>query len=142
MEEPLTNEVEISSYNVKAKLTIPAGTSYDKTNTVANTTGYISGLASINPLIQITPSSNPITITETISKQEFNMSYSSDWVGKIVEIDCDDRIVWLKSSEDDTDPVNISKYVDFNSDWFSLFEDFEFQTTGCVIRAVDYAERW
>jgi hypothetical protein len=48
----------------------------------------------------------------------------------------------LKDDEDDEDGENISAYVDFNSDWFSIIEEYEFQTTGCVIKDVSYIERW
>lgn len=142
LEEPLDNDVEISSYTVKAKLTVPAGTSYDKETTSTNTTGYVSGLAAIRPVIQVSPIDSILTITESISEQEFNMGYSGEWVGKIVEIDCDDRIVWLKENEEDTEPENISKYVDINSDFFVLFGEYEFLANGGIIRTIDYAERW
>lgn len=142
MEDALDSKVEISSYTAKAKLTIPAGTSYDKETTSTSTTGYISGLAAIRPVIQVSPTEDVFNITEKISSQEFNMGYSGDWTGKIVEIDCDNRIVWLKENEEDTEPVNISKYVDYNADFFVLYEEYQFTSTGCIIRSVDYEERW
>ena len=142
MEDSIDANVEISSYTAKAKLVIPAGTAYTKTPTSTNTTGYISGLTAIRPVIQVSPSDSVFSITEKISGQEFNMGYSGDWTSKIVEIDCDNRIVWLKENEEDTEPINISKYVDFNADFFVLFEEYQFTSSGCVIRAVDYEERW
>lgn len=142
MEEPFDNDVDISSYSVKVKLTVPAGTSYDKTPTSTNTTGYVSGLAAIRPIIQLTPLDSLFTIEETITGQEFNMGYNGDWTGKIVEIDCENRNVYLKNNEEDTDPINISKYVDYNSDFFRLYEEYNFTANGCVIRSIDYSERW
>ena len=142
MEEPIDSDIEISSYSAKVKLVVPAGTSYDKVPTSTAETGFVSGLAAIHPTIQVMPTESLIAITEKESGQEFNMGYSGNWTGKIVEIDCDDRIVWLKESEDDVDPVNISQYVDFNSDWFVLNGEYEFQTVGCAIRTVDWQERW
>lgn len=141
MEETLESEIEISSYSCKAKLVVPAGTSYDKKTTHTNTTGYISGLAHIKPNIQFIPTASTITISETVSQQEFNMGYT-DWNGKLVEIDCDNRIVWLMENEGDSNPVNITSYVDFNSDWFILFGEYNFTGTGCLVKSVDWQQRW
>ena len=142
MEDPIDADIEISSYNCKVKLEIPAGTSYDKEVTSTAETGFVSGLANIPPIIQVVPTDSVLSIVETQSKQEFNMGYGGNWKGKIVEIDCEDRIVWLKESDDDEDPTNISSGVDINSDWFILYGEYEFQSAGCVIRAVNWQERW
>lgn len=142
MEKALDITKEISGYNIKATLTIPSGTAYDKEDTTTNINGNVQGLAKINPNITILPQSEQINITETISGQSFNMGFSGDWQSYIVEINCSDREVLLKTSEDDPYPVNISKYVDFNSDWFSLHGEYSFSSTGCVIRTVTFTERW
>lgn len=142
MEEPIDADINISSYHCKVKLEIPHGTSYDKDVTSTAETGYVSGLAGIYPIIQVLPTDSVFSIMEIESGQEFNMGYGGNWTGKIVEIDCEDRIVWLKESEDDDDPVNISGDVDINSDWFVLHGEYEFQPVGCVIRAVNWQERW
>jgi hypothetical protein len=57
-------------------------------------------------------------------------------------IDCEDRIVWLKQDEDSEDGENITAYVDWNSDWFAISGEYQFEATGAVIKAVDYIERW
>lgn len=142
MEKGLESEININTYEVKAKLTVPAGTSYDKVNTTTSNTGYVNGLASINPTLIVKPTSETITIRETISGQEFHIGYTGGWDDKILEIDCEDRICWMKTNEEDTDPVNLNRYIDYNSDWFVLKEDYAFEGVNCVIRTVDYAERW
>lgn len=142
MEKPLDINREISGYNIKATLTIPSGTAYDKEDTTTNITGNVQGLAKINPVISILPQSEQINITETITGQSFNMGFSGDWQSYIVEINCIDREVLLKTNDDDNYPINISKYVDFNSDWFSLHGEYSFSSTGCVIRTVTFTERW
>ena len=84
-----------------------------------------------------------IEVLESISNQKFNITYKdTSWIGKIVEIDCNDRICWLKENDEDTEPINISAYVDINSDWFKLHNEYNFETVNCVIRTVDYIERW
>ena len=142
MQEPLDNNIDISNYTVKAKLVIPSGTAYKKENTVTATNGYVQGLASINPVITIKPNGAEIEILETISNQKFNINYPGDTTDKLIEIDTEDRIAWLKTSEDDKDPVNISSYVDFNSDWFKLQGEYKFEATNAIIRTIDYTERW
>ena len=142
--DTIDSNIEISDYSIKAKLTIPAGTAYNKESTTTSTTGYVQGLAAINPIITVTPGQfTTIELTENNSKQSFKMTYNSeDWAGQIVEIDCEDRIVWLKEDEDDLDPVNITGGVDFNSSWFSLKGEYDFSTVNCTLRTVDYVERW
>ena len=102
----------------------------------------MQGLAAVNPVITFSPMSDTIEILESNSKQKFNMTYTGDWIGKIVEIDCEDRIAWLKENELDTNPINISSSVDMNVDWFRLHNEYNFETVGCAIRTVDYVERW
>jgi phage-related protein len=142
IEEALDIETEVTSYNVTAKLTIPAGTSYSQENTVTNTIGYVQGLAAINPIITLQPNDTVIQITETLTGQTFNIGYTGDWNDKVVEIDCEDRKVWLLSDEEADDGIEISKYVDMNSDWFRLHGEYQFEATNATIRTITYNERW
>lgn len=130
------------SYSIKAKLTVPSGTSYTRVATSTNIIGFVQGIASINPIISFKSMSESITIKELFSEQEFTMVYDGDWNDKIVEINCEDRIVYLLDSEDDSNPTDISKYVDFNSDWFILHGEYSFSAAGCTIRTVTFNERW
>lgn len=142
MEDTFDNKVEINSYGVKIKLTIPSGTAYKKQSTTTNKVGYVNGLASVNPVIVIKPTDNLITVTETLTDQNFHMGYDGDITDKVFVIDCEDRIVWLKQDEDSEDGENITAYVDWNSDWFAISGEYQFEATGAVIKAVDYIERW
>ena len=130
------------NYDVKAKLTIPSGTSYSKANTTTNIIGYVQGLVSINPVITLKPLNDTITITELNTNQRFTIGYSGGWQSKIVMIDCANRKVWLLESDDDTTGLDISKYVDFNSDWFRLYGEYSFESSDCTIRTVTFKERW
>ena len=142
MEDTFDNNIEISTYEVKIKLTVPSGTAYKKQSTVTNRTGYVNGLANVSPVIVIKPTDNLMTITETLTDQNFHIGYPETLTDKVIVIDCEDRIVWLKTDEDDEDGENITQYVDFNSDWFSIIDEYQFDTTGCIIKTVDYVERW
>ena len=140
MEEPFDVDTELTDYNVKAKLTIPSGTSYSLEDTVTNTVGNANGLAPLNPIIRIRPSSSNIQIKENNSEQSFQMGYSGDWNDYSVEIDCEDRTVYLVKDEDTK--IDISKYVDHNSDWFRLSGEYEFEGINCTILTVRFNERW
>lgn len=141
METPLEITNEISGYNVKAKLTIPAGTSYSIHDTITNTVGYVQGLAAIKPVITIQPNKPNIEIKETLTGQTFNIGYNGDWNNKIVMIDCDNRRVLLKTDDED-EGLDISKYVDHNVDWFRLYGEYSFEGVNCIIRTVTFNERW
>lgn len=142
LEDTIDAEAETTYYKVKAKLTIPSGTAFKLDDTVTNTIGYVQGYAAVNPVIQITPNSTLITLNETITNQTFNINYTGDYTGKIIEIDCNQRKAYLKTDEEDTQPIDISSYVDINSDWFHLQGEYQFQSTGATIRTITYTERW
>ena len=140
MEEPFDVDADVTDYNVKAKLTIPSGTSYSLEDTVTNTVGNANGLAAINPIIRFRPSDSNIEIRELETGQKFNITYPLDWNSKTIEINCEDRIVHLL--QDDGTMVDISKYVDHNTDWFRLSGEFSFEGINCTIISVRFNERW
>lgn len=143
LEDTFDAEIEISDYTVKAKLVVPAGTAYKKEPTVTNNKGFVQGITAVKPTITIkTTTEDTIEITEVKSEQTFNMGFTGDWENHLVEIDCENRIVWLKETEDDMDPINISRYVDINSDWFRLLGEYEFETSNCTLYTIEYTERW
>lgn len=142
----MTDTMDITTsagaYTIKAKLTIPAGTAYSKQNTSTNITGFVQGIASVNPVISLKAQDNVITLQETVTGQKFTIGYDGDWQTGIVEIDCEERKVYHKTNEDDTEPTDLSKYVDFNSDWFNLHGEYNFNASGCTVRKVEFTERW
>jgi len=142
MEETFDNDIELTSYHVKAKLVVPAGTAFTKETMRTSTHGYIDGIARVPVVVQVSPAADTIEIVETISNQKFNMSYAGDWADKIVEIDCENHIVKLKETASDDEYIDISSGVDMNADWFSLIREFDFRGTNCFIRTVEYQERW
>ena len=120
-------------------MTIPAGTSFSTEDTVTNANGVVTGLAKVSPNIVVVPDNSNIVVDETVSEQKFTASYSN-LVGKYVEIDCEDRILWVRDSED-AEPVNITGSVDIDSDWFTIDDVYRFKGTGCIIQSVTYNER-
>ena len=143
MEEAIEDKIEIGSYtDGKVKLTIPSGTSYDKETTVTSNTGYVNGLATINPIIYVRPTDEVITVRETVTGQEFHIGYTGGWQNKILEIDCINKNVWLLENEEDDEPLLLNKYVDWNSSWFRLKGEYNFTGINCVVRTVEIRERW
>ena len=143
-EDVFDTEIEIGSYIIKAKLTIPAGCFYTIETRKTNNIGYVQGVASIYPTISIKPTSKDITITEKHTNQKYtiNLPNIEDYQNGIIEIDCENQICWYKANTDDLNPTNINKYVDFNADWFTLKNEYQFTCAGAVLRIVDYPERW
>lgn len=140
MEEPFDVNTEITDYTIKAQLTVPSGTSYSLYDTVTNTTGNANGLAAVNPIITVRPSDVNIQVSETNTGQVFQIAYTGDWNDHTVEIDCEDRKVYLIKGEDER--IDISKYADYNSDWFRLDGEYEFGSVNCTILSVIFNERW
>ena len=142
MTDTMDIKTSAGAYNIKAKLTIPAGTAYSKQNTSTNITGFVQGIASVNPIISLKAQEEVITLQETVTGQKFTIGYDGDWQTGIVEIDCEERKVYHRTNEDDTEPTDLSKYVDFNSDWFNLHGEYNFNASGCTVRKVEFTERW
>lgn len=142
IEDTFDNPIEISSYNIKAKLTVPSGTSYKVQSTTTNTTGNVQGLAKVNPIISIKPTGTEIEVTEQNSGQKFTIHYPENTTDEIIVIDTAERRCYLQSDEDSTKRTDITNYVDFNSDWFVLQGAYVFTGTNCYIRTVEYTERW
>lgn len=141
VEDTFENPIDISSYNIKAKLTVPSGTAYKTNSTTTNTTGNVQGLAKVNPTISLKPTGTNIEVTETISKQKFLITLP-ETTNQIIVIDTENRTCTLQNDEDSTEKTDITKYVDFNSDWFTLQGTYTFTGTNCYIRSVEYVERW
>ena len=141
VEDTFDNPIEISSYNIKVKLTVPSGTAYKKNATTTNTTGYVQGLAKVNPIISIKPTGTEIEVKETQTNQKWNITLPETPEGIIV-IDTENRKAYTQTDEDSTDQTDISKYVDFNSDWFILQDEYTFTSNNAYIRSVTYTERW
>ena len=143
MEEAIEDKIELGSYtDGKVKLTIPSGTSYDKETTVTSNTGYVNGLATINPIVYVRPTDEVVTVRETVTGQEFHIGYTGGWQNKILEIDCINKNVWLLENEEDDEPTLLNKYVDWNSSWFRLKGEYNFIGINCVVRTVEIRERW
>ena len=139
----IESDIVVSDYVLKVKLVVPSGTAYKKESTVTSTIGLVQGLTAVKPTIVIkTGTEDTVQINEIISEQSFNIGFAGEWADHLVEIDCENRIVWLKENEDDVDPINISKYVDISSDWFRLLGEYSFEGVNCTIQSIDYIERW
>ena len=143
LESGFDNDLEISSYKVKVKLTIPAGVAYSKKSIITNVNGFVDGLTHVKPIVRVKPAigADIITIIEEMSRQEFNIAYTG-WAGKIVEIDCNNRIVLLKEDDDDEDGEDISTYADISVDWFRIHGEYHFTCSGGAIHSIEYRERW
>ena len=144
IEDTFDDSIDISTYELKIELTVPSGTAYTKKDTIVNNAGYVNGLSSVNPIIIVKPIGNTLTLTEDNTGQKFSITYSNYEDDDLYVIDCDNREVNLRKTNavNDSDDIDISSYVDFNSDWFILDNDFVFNIVNGIIQTVQYTERW
>ena len=144
IEDTIDDAINISSYQLKIELTIPSGTAFKSEDTIVNNSGYVNGLAAVNPILTVKPTGNTIVITEEETQQKFIITYSNYADDDLYIIDCENRTVHLRktNASDDNDDIDISSYADFNSDWFTLDNDFIFGVENGILQTVQYTERW
>lgn len=161
MEKPIDNEVEFVDYEGTIKLVVPDGTSYNVESTTTSAIGTNSGIAKVNPLIQISPNQSKISILEEYTNQKFIIdesevdieSFDGFSESDVIRIDCEDRkVYYYPLSEDDLmdslievehEHLDITHAVDFNSNWFVIYDDYKFTSDGtCDIHFVEFFERW
>lgn len=150
LEDTFDTDINISDYKGSITLVIPDGTAFDTENTVTNVNGYVEGIASVNPIIALTHiTGNQLIISELVNNPnqvfKLNKENLSDTnivfgVNDTIVINCINReCVLLKS--DETETIDITEAVDFNSDWFKIQGEFEFKSENCVIQTVTYNTR-
>lgn len=151
LEDELDLSAEYTDYEGKIKLIVPAGTAYSKELTITNAVGTNSGIAKVNPTLRIIAQGTSICVKETISNQEWRLDDDTLEVGDLLRIDCGERKVYKVEGVDDdnyediddTPDVDITEKVDFNSDWFLIQDDYEFDCENtAIIQSVSFNERW
>lgn len=146
LEDTFDTDVDSANYDTKVKLTIPDGTSWANEDTVTSINGYNNSITGVNPIIEVSPTSNFIELTETITNQRFSLQYDNYQEGDVIIIDCVNREATLKQYDSNTNKnisKDISKDVDYNADWFILpIGDFYFDTHGTCSRCIiTYTQR-
>lgn len=138
----IDNDVSNTAYEGTLKITIPAGTSYANEDTVTNTRGHNHGIANVNPIITVIPTSDTVEITETTHNQSWKIHYPFS-ENSLLEIDCNSRTATLKTASDEnSEGTDVTAYVDYNSDWFTLYRgEFNFESISSIIQMIQYNER-
>lgn len=142
LEDTFDSSFNLTNAEIDLTLVIPAGTAFAKEETVTSTTGGVTGIAKVNPVLTIIPLGDHVEILETNTQQKFSINYTAWSSNNLVSIDCSNRDVELANDEEDTEPLDISMAVDFNSDWFVLDGEYNFEATNCIIQSVTFTERW
>ena len=155
LEDELDVSAEFTEYEGKIKLIVPEGTAYSKEPIISNAVGTNRGIAKVNPIIRViaqpNESNHTIIIKETISNQEWRLIDDSLEIGDIVRIDCSERKAYKVEGQDDfyegdisySPDTDITEKVDFNSDWFLIQEDYNFECENTArIQSVSFYERW
>jgi len=146
MEDAIDAEAEFVDYEGKIKLVIPAGTSFSKTPQITNASGTNDSIAKVNPEIRLVASQASFTINESVTDQKWELlSNNVVNAGDIIRLDCENRVAYKltrNATTGDYDNTDITSYVDFNSDWFIIHQDYNFQCEGAMIQEVTFNERW
>lgn len=145
LEDVFDTDVDSVNYDTKVKLTIPDGTSWANNDTVTSITGYNNSITGVNPIIEVSPTSEFIELTETITNQRFSLKYDNYKEDDVIIIDCVNREATLKQYDSDGKIIykDISGDVDYNADWFILpIGEFYFDTHGTCSRCIiTYTQR-
>ena len=150
LEDTFDTDIAISDYKGSIEIYIPDGTAFDIEDTVTNVNGYVDGIASVNPIIVLTHvTDDQLTISEGVNNpnQVFKLN-KENLTDTTINFDVTDTIIvncinrecsLIKS--DETELIDITEAVDFNSDWFKIQGEFEFTSENCVIQTVTYNTR-
>ena len=133
--EDFDDEFDTQIYKAKIKLLVPQGTTYDLQETITGKHGYSPSSVTIRPYITyISNTAGYANIYEDISMQSFTIHDTRITQGVTINIDCENRRVYL-GNEDITEGVN------YNSMWFRLRGEYDFNSeTGNVVK-VEYHVR-
>ena len=127
---------------------IPDGTAYSVHESLCVGTGANNGIAKVKPIIQLLALSDEITVTEEVTGKSFIIFSTGEndvEVNDIVLIDCASRKLTKTTINEDGsfDTVDISDHVDYDSDWFSIMGEFDFNSgESALVQAVRFRERW
>lgn len=136
---------EFTNYEGEIELVIPSGTSRSKEAVVTNASGINDSIAKINPIIDIMPFEDEITIIEEISNQSFILRKTDLKNANIIKVNCMDRKVseYIKNEDGTFVENDITNAVDFESDWFIIQGEYRFTCgNGASIQSVQFYERW
>ena len=138
LENPFDTDVESANYDSTVKLTVPDGTSWANEDIVTSVNGYNNSIVGVNPLIEVSPVSNFVELTETITNQNMSIKYDNFQEGDVIIIDCVNREATLKQYDSTSEEYvnkDITEDVDYNADWFILpIGEFDFNTHGTCSR--------
>ena len=124
------------SYYATIELLIPDGTTFDISDTVSGPNGYSPSSIAVTPTIYyLSKTAGNMVITERSMNQMLMINTPLIKNNSKITIDNRNRKVFLE------DTIDITNYVDFNSTWFKLRGDYNFNTTTGKILEVAYKIR-
>lgn len=147
-EKAIKEKIETGEYDCSVSLVIPDGTAYSVSESLYVSTGANNGIAKVNPVIQLLALDNEIAVTEEVSKKSFfifSTGTNDVAVNDIVLIDCANKKLTKTTKEEDGTytTVDITDHVDYDSDWFTLLGEFDFNSgESALVQAVRFRERW
>ncbi len=139
LKDEIEDSIDHGQHKLKIKFFIPDGCAYSNDLTVTGSSGKITSIEKVNPIILLRVHSNEITLNETKSNQTLSIRNNSIVDTDTVRINCQKRTVERVIS--DTVSYDITSSVDLNSDFFSLMGDYNFDAgKTATIQSVTYRE--
>ena len=133
--EEFDDDFQIGKYTTKIKLLVPQGSTYDIEETVTGRHGYSPSSIAVRPTISyVSNTAGKIAINEGQLNQTLEINDNRIYNGSIAEIDCQNRKAYV-------DNVDISSSVDYNSSWFKLRGEYNFDSSTGTIVKVTYRIR-
>ena len=146
LEDPIDVDVDTVAYDSSIKLIVPDGTAWANEDTVTNMQGYNGGIAGVNPILEISPLSGYVELSEDETDQHFTLRYDDFSNGDVILIDCVNQKVTLKKWDESSKKYvesDITNTADYNVDWFILpLGEFNFNTHNTCKRCmITFTER-
>lgn len=133
------DEWENGTYNAKIKLEIPDGTSYQIQPTQTGKNGYASATITIKPTILLrNTTKNKLILNETMLNQTMIINTTLLQVNDMVTIDNENREAYITRNGG---KLNLTEFIDFNSTWFRIKGNYNFECSTGTILSVQYNER-
>lgn len=133
------------TFDGKIKLVIPSGTAQSIEKTITGSMGANRGNVAVTPVIRcISKTNGKINITETKRQQTviINNEKGTIKVGDKIIIDNEQPHRVLLQKKGTNTEQDITDEVNYSTTWFSLIDEYKFESEDVIITSVEYYEEW
>ena len=144
-EDDIESEWGADSFDGKIKLVIPSGTAQSIEKTVTGSSGANRGNVAVTPIVNcISKTGGSINITERNRGQTviINNEDGKIGVGDKIIIDNEQPHKVLLQKKGTNTETDITDDVNYSTTWFSLHDEYYFESDDVIITSVEYYEEW